>query len=84
MAARFTSGCSTLGVRTAATVVLPYRSGVPLATLYPKGLNTEDDVMANPGARVINDGNAFPAAGSAHLSWRPTTQSNLYQIRLPH
>jgi eukaryotic-like serine/threonine-protein kinase len=76
-------GLQYFGFRTARTVVLPYRTGVPLGTLWPKGLRTEQDVAANPGARVINDGNAFPAIGSAYLSWRATTQSNLYQIPLP-
>jgi hypothetical protein len=78
-------GLQYFGLRTARTVVLPYRSGVPLATLWPKGMKSEDDVMANPGARVLNDGNALPATDpSAHLSWRRTTQSNLYRIALPN
>jgi serine/threonine protein kinase/Tol biopolymer transport system component len=78
-------GLQYFGLRTARTVVLPYRSGVPLATLWPKGMKSEDDVMANPGARVLNDGNALPATDpSAHLSWRRTTQSNLYRVALPN
>jgi hypothetical protein len=76
-------GLQYFGLRTQRTVVLPYKTGVPLAMLWPKGLKTEADVPANPGARVINDQNAFPAMGSAYLSWRMTTQSNLYQIPLP-
>jgi Tol biopolymer transport system component len=72
------------GLGTAKTVVLPYRSGVPLAALWPKGLRYEQNVAANPGATVINEANVFPAASaSAHLSWRRTTQSNLYRVRLP-
>jgi hypothetical protein len=72
------------GMVSAKTVVLPYRSGVPLAALWPKGLRSEQDVAANPGATVINEANVFPAASpSAHLSWRRTTQSNLYRVRLP-
>jgi hypothetical protein len=72
------------GLGTAKTVVLPYRSGVPLAALWPKGLRYEQDVAANPGATVINEANVFPAASaSSHLSWRRTTQSNLYRVRLP-
>jgi hypothetical protein len=63
---------------------LPSRSGVPLAALWPKGLRYEQDVAANPGATVINEANIFPeASASAHLSWRRTTQSNLYRVRLP-
>ena len=72
------------GLGTAKTVVLPYRSGIPLARLWPKGLRSEQDVAANPGAIVINEANVFPgASASAHLSWRRTTQSNLYRVRLP-
>jgi eukaryotic-like serine/threonine-protein kinase len=61
-----------------------YRSGVPFDTLWPKGLKPEKDVAANPGAKVINEGSAFPASGSAHLFWRQTTQSNLYRVPLPN
>lgn len=76
-------GLQYFGLRTARTVFLPYRSGVPLATLWPKGLKSEKDVAANPGAVVLSDGNAFPASNpSAHLSWRRTTQSNLYRVAL--
>jgi hypothetical protein len=72
------------GRGTAKTVVLPYRSGVPLASLWPRGLRSDQDVAANPGAIVINEANVFAAASaSAHLSWRRTTQSNLYRVRLP-
>jgi Tol biopolymer transport system component len=72
------------GLGTEKTVVLPYRPGVPLAALWPTGLRSEQDVAANPGATVINEANVFPAASaSAHLSWRRTTQSNLYRVRLP-
>jgi hypothetical protein len=78
-------GLQYFGLRTAKTVALPYRSGVPLATLWPRGLNSEEDVAANPGAKVINEGNTFPAPGvSPHLSWRQTMQSNLYRVRLPN
>jgi eukaryotic-like serine/threonine-protein kinase len=72
------------GLGTAKTVVLPYRSDVPLAALWPRGLRSEHDVAANPGAIVINEANVFPAASTAaHLSWTRTTQSNLYRVRLP-
>jgi eukaryotic-like serine/threonine-protein kinase len=72
------------GMGTARTIVLPYRSGVPLAELWPSGLREERDVASNPGAAVINEANVFPAASpTAHLSWKRTTQSNLYRVRLP-
>jgi eukaryotic-like serine/threonine-protein kinase len=77
-------GLQYFGLGTARTVVLPYRPGVALKTLWPKGLNTEADVAANPGARVIAEANVFPASSaSSFLSWRRGTQSNLYRIRLP-
>jgi hypothetical protein len=72
------------GLRTRRTVVLPYRSDVPLERLYPKGLTSENDVPANPGAKVINEADAFPASGSSYLIWRRATQSNLYRIPLPN
>jgi serine/threonine protein kinase len=77
-------GLQQYGLGTAKTVVLPYRSGVALKTLWPKGLDTEDHVAANPGAKVIDEANVFPASSaSSYLSWRRGTQSNLYRIRLP-
>jgi len=78
-------GLKSFGLRTNRTVVLPYKSGVPLETLWPKGLKTEQDVPANPGARVINEGDAFPAGtAGAYLFWKRTTLSNLYRIPLPN
>jgi eukaryotic-like serine/threonine-protein kinase len=71
------------GLRTRQTVVLPYQSDVPLDKLYPRGLTSEKDVAANPGAKVINEGDAFPASPSSYLIWRRATQSNLYQIPIP-
>ena len=72
------------GRNTPKTVVLPYRSGVPLERQWPKGLNSEEDVAANPGARVINEAQVFPASTpESYLIWRRTTQSNLYRVSLP-
>ena len=77
-------GLQYFGLGTARTVVVPYRSGVALKTLWPRGLNTEADVAANPGAKVIDEANVFPtSSASSYLSWRRGTQSNLYRIRLP-
>jgi hypothetical protein len=73
------------GTRLGRTVVLPYRSDIPLEKLWPKGLGTEDDIPKNPGAQVINEGNVFPGTGpSDYLVWRRTTLSNIYRIPLPH
>jgi DNA-binding winged helix-turn-helix (wHTH) protein len=72
------------GQGTPRTVVLPYRSDVSPAALWPKGLRLEKDVMANPGVKVINAQNTFPASdAAAYLSWRGSTQSNLYRVRIP-
>jgi len=71
------------GLRTPHTVVLPYRSDVPLERQYPKGLTMEKEIPRNPGARVIDQANVFSATGSAYLVWRLATQSNLYQISIP-
>ena len=71
-------------VETPRVVVLPYRSDVPFATLWPAGLGTAEAVQANPGARMIDASMIFPAAEpSAYLTWRPSFQSNLNRIRLP-
>ena len=70
-------------LRTPHTVLLPYRSDIPLARQYPKGLKIEADLIRNPGAKVINEPNVFPATASSYLVWRLATQSNLYQVPLP-
>jgi hypothetical protein len=72
------------GQGTPRTVVLPHKSDVSPTALWPKGLRLEKDVMANPGAKVINAQNTFPASdAAAYLSWRGATQSNLYRVRIP-
>jgi hypothetical protein len=67
------------------TVVLPYRSDVPLERLWPRGLTSPENVRANPGARILEENEwAFPGSDAAsYLSWRPSFQSNLYRIRIP-
>jgi Tol biopolymer transport system component len=71
--------------RTGRSVILPYRSDVPLQRLWPKGLQTEEDIVANPGAKIISEANVFPGARSSeYLFWRRTTASNLYRIPLPN
>jgi hypothetical protein len=72
------------GRSTQRTVVLPYRSDASADVLWPHGLRLENDVIANPGAKVIDAGHTFPAYGpETYLSWRSSTQSNLYRIRIP-
>ena len=75
------------GQGTTRTVVLPYKSNVSPSALWPKGLRLEKEVPANPGAKVINAQNTFPASGSdaaTYLSWRGATQSNLYRVQIPN
>ena len=77
-------GLQYFGLRTARTVVLPYRSDLPAGRLWPKGLKTEADVAANPGAMVLNERDVFPvSASSQYLFWRRTTHSNLYRLPIP-
>ena len=72
------------GNNTQRTVVLPYRSDASADVLWPRGLQVEKDVIANPGARVINAGRTFPASDpDTYLTWRWSTQSNLYRVRIP-
>ena len=72
------------GLGTPRTVVLPYKSDLSPAALWPKGLRLEKDVTANPGAKVVNAPYTFPASDAvAYLSWRAATQTNLYRVRIP-
>lgn len=74
-------GLQYFGFRTARTVVLPYRSDVAVKQLWPKGLENETEVAATPGAKVINERDAFPASASpSYLFWRRSTRSNLYRM----
>jgi len=71
------------GKNTQRTVVLPYRSGASPETLWPKGLQVEKEITANPGSKVINAARTSPAADAAYVYWRSSTQSNLYRVRIP-
>jgi Tol biopolymer transport system component len=71
------------GKSTQRTVVLPYRSGASPETLWPKGLQLEKDITANPGAKVIDAARTSPASDGAYVYWRSSTQSNLYRVRIP-
>jgi DNA-binding winged helix-turn-helix (wHTH) protein/Tol biopolymer transport system component len=72
------------GNSTQRAVVLPYRSDASAELLWPRGLRLEKDVIANPGAKVIDAGYTFPASGAeTYLAWRGSTQSNLYRVRIP-
>jgi DNA-binding winged helix-turn-helix (wHTH) protein/Tol biopolymer transport system component len=65
-------------------VVLPYRSGASPAAVWPAGLDTEAHVMANPGARVIDQRFTVPASDADNYLFASlSTHSNLYRVRLP-
>jgi eukaryotic-like serine/threonine-protein kinase len=71
------------GLHSKNTLVLPYRSRVPMGKLWPKGLNSERD-FALAGVTIIPEPNAFPGLElPEYLFWKITTQSNLYMIPLP-
>jgi eukaryotic-like serine/threonine-protein kinase len=70
--------------QTRRSVVLPYRSDAPATALWPRGLRTETDVLATPGAQPINAALTYPAHNaSTYLTWTASMQSNLYRVRLP-
>jgi len=70
-------------LRTKRTVILPYRSDVPLDRQYPKGLTSEADIVKNPGAKVIAQSGVFVTSGHDYLEWHESTASNLYRISIP-
>jgi len=77
-------GLKFYGLQAQRMAILPYDSHQSPETLWPKGLKSEDDVMANPGARRVNEGNVFSAnSATAYLAWRQTTQANLWKIPIP-
>ena len=58
-----------------------HRSSRPLDSLWPKGLKSEKDVLANPGAKMLNESTIIPHVNpSTYLIWRRT--NNLYRIPL--
>jgi len=67
------------------TAVLPFRSSERPEGLWPKGLHVEDDVVASPGARIIDAALTYPGpTAAAYLTWRASAHSNLYRIRIPN
>ena len=72
------------------TIVLPYKSGVPLEKQWPTRLATAQDALAAPGAHVLDavssllPGSTYPGAGRDQYIHRQVgIQSNLYRVRLP-
>ena len=72
------------GLHSKDTAVLPYHSGMPFGKFWPKGLKSEKDFAALSGVRIIPESNAFPGLEPpTYVSWKMTTQSNVYRILLP-
>jgi Tol biopolymer transport system component/tRNA A-37 threonylcarbamoyl transferase component Bud32 len=68
----------------AATIVVPLRGGAMLPPLPPAGIQSRDDLMAIPGARLIPERIAVPGPFPGTYAYsRTTAQRNLYRIPLP-
>jgi hypothetical protein len=72
------------GFQTQRSVLLPYDSKKTFEEQWPKGIDNEEHAQSNPGAILINEGNAYPANSlTRYLAFRQTTQANLWKIPLP-
>jgi DNA-binding winged helix-turn-helix (wHTH) protein/Tol biopolymer transport system component len=66
------------------SVSLPYNYTASPEQLWPSGLRAEKDVLATPGAAVINAAAVIPGpTADSFIAWRTSTLSNLYRIRIP-
>ena len=72
---------SILGEMGGNTFVIPLRSGEPLPDFPGSGVHSDQDLLAFPGSRAIQEEDVFP--GSSPLVYaftRKTTRRNLYKI----
>jgi len=75
---------SILGGMSRRTIAIPLRQGEALPKLSPLGLRSDRDLLALPGARVIEGEDVFPGPSpSIYAFTRKTTRRNLYKIPLP-
>ena len=75
---------SILGGMNRRTVAIPVRPGKALPKLSPLGLRSDHDLLALPGAQVIEEEDVFPGPSpSIYAFTRKTTRRNLYKIPLP-
>jgi hypothetical protein len=75
---------SILGGMRRETFVIPLPSAEALPAFQPSGLQSERDLLAFPGARVIEEEDVFPGSSrSVYAFTRKTTRRNLYKISVP-
>jgi DNA-binding winged helix-turn-helix (wHTH) protein/Tol biopolymer transport system component len=74
---------SILGGMNRNTLMIPLRSGEPLPDFPGSGVQSDRDLLAFPGARVIQEEDVFPGYSSLVYAFtRKTTHRNLYKIPL--
>ena len=65
------------------TYVVPTRSGSLFPKLPPGGFNSEAELAAVPGVRVIDAADVGPGRSGVYVFSREVVQRNLYRIPLP-
>ena len=74
---------SILGGMNRNTFMIPLRSGEPLPGFPGSGVQSDRDLLAVPGTRVIQEEDVFPGDSSLIYAFtRKTTRRNLYKISL--
>jgi len=72
---------SILGGMTRNTFMIPLRSGGPLPDFAGSGVQSDRDLLAFPGTRVIEEEDVFPGYSPLVYAFtRKTTRRNLYKI----
>ena len=72
---------SILGGMNRNTFVIPLRSGQPLPNFPVSGVQSDGDLLAFPGTRVIQEEDVFPGDSPLVYAFtRKTTRRNLYKI----
>jgi hypothetical protein len=75
---------SILGGMDHKTFMIPLRSGEALPLLPRSGFQSHRDLLAVPGAQVIEEEDVFPGPSSSAFAFtRKTTRHNLYSIPVP-
>jgi DNA-binding winged helix-turn-helix (wHTH) protein/Tol biopolymer transport system component len=72
---------SILGGMNRSTFMIPLRSGEPLPHFPDPGVQSDRDLLAFPGTRVIQEEDVFPGSSPlVYVFTRKTTHRNLYRI----
>jgi hypothetical protein len=75
---------SILGGMNRETFMIPLRSGEPLPNFPSSGVQSDRDLLAFPGTRVIQEEDVFPGYSPLVYAFtRKTTRRNLYKIPTP-